>query len=234
MIFRLTCFSCRRIFNKKFQPNKFLQKGHENAYKLRSPLGDIDGIRFFDNREHLIHNLAFAISASQLIGLTGDEIIHGVETINDRDLRQRFITLGDFTIFDDSYNASLESVTADLRFISMLNRPTGAFLGDILELGELASDIHERIGNEAGSLGIGRLYLYGKYAEATAKGAIDRGMRPDDIFINPDLSSPEISVNQIKQHHKHGEIILFKASHKLRLDKIADLIKKEETENEWQ
>lgn len=211
-----------------------LDKGTGDTYKLRSPLGDIDGIRFFDIREHILHNLAFAISASQLIGLTDDEIIRGVKTINEGDLRLRFITLEDFTIFDDSYNASLESVTADLRFISTLKRPTGAFLGDILELGEFTNDIHEKIGNEAGKLGIGKLYLYGKYAEAIARGAIDFGMKPDDIYINSEISSPEISVNHIKQYHKHGEIILFKASHKLRLDKIADLIKKEEMSNEWQ
>ena len=52
-------------------------------------------------------------------------------------------------------------------------------------------------------------------------------MRCDSIFVNTDLDSPDVSVEQIYEHHATGEIILFKASHRLRLDKIADKIKLE-------
>ena len=202
-----------------------LDNTSDEAYNLRSPLGDIHGITFFDKREHLLYDLAFAIVSAQLMGLSKEEIINGVGTISEGDLRQRFIVSDDFLIFDDSYNASLESICADLKFICTYDRPKGAFLGDVLELGDSAALIHERIGREAAISNFDRLYLYGNFAMDTARGAIDAGMPADNIYVNTDVSAPEISIDQIKKNHLPNEIILFKASHKLRLDKIADLFK---------
>lgn len=200
----------------------------DGLYELISPLGKISGIEFFDRRAHLIHDLALAAVCAQIVGLTNDGIINGIRAISECDLRQRFIELKDYTVFDDSYNASLESIIADIRYITSMKRPTGALLGDVLELGDLSEAIHERIGYESARLGIKHLYLFGEYATYTARGALSAGMARECIFINTDLLSPEISTSQIKDNHDSGEIILFKASHKLRLDKIADLIKKEE------
>ena len=203
-----------------------LNDSKNGTYILHSEESDIKELRFFDNREHLLVNLAFALSVATALGLTEEEIIKGVGAISEEDIRQRFISLDDFTIFDDSYNASVESISADLKFISSMRCPTGAFLGDVLELGESAKDIHEQIGRVAAGLGIGHLYLFGDYAEDVWRGAVKSGMNKDDIFVNTDVGSPEISINQILSNHSKNEIILFKASHKLRLDKIADLIKK--------
>ena len=188
----------------------------------------IDGIRFFDKREHLLYDLALAISVAVMLGLCEDEILKGVSAITDVNLRQRFIELYDYTIFEDAYNASLESVSADLKYISSFNRPSGAFLGDVLELGDDAERIHEEIGAVAATLKIDRLYLFGEYAEHIARGALSNGMDSESIYINSDLSSPHISIDHIKENHLPNEIILFKASHKLRFDKIADMIKNEE------
>ena len=195
-------------------------------YSFRTPNGNIDGIEFFDKREHLLIDLSFALSIASLLGLSENEIRDGVRAINESDIRQRFISIGDFTIFDDSYNASLESVIADFKYISAMNRSAGAFLGDIFELGESAREIHEKIGEAAARLGILHLYLIGEYASYTRFGAIRAGMCPSHIFVNKDISNPSKSIEQILLNHSPGEIILFKASHKMRLDKIADTMKK--------
>lgn len=211
--------------------NFSLSNGRNGLYNLISPYGNVNGISFFGDHEHLLSNLAFAISAAQVIGLTELEIIKGVKTITESDLRQRFILLKDFTVFDDSYNASPESILADLRYIASFGKPFSAFLGDVLELGDSSKSIHEGIGRAAAEFNINNLYLYGKYSEDTAQGAIDAGIEPSRVFINTDISSPDISIKQIKDNHAGGEIILFKASHKLRLDKIADRLAEEERMN---
>lgn len=200
----------------------------KDGLRLTSLYGNINSIPFFDTREHLIKDLGFALSVSLLLGMSEDEIIMGVRSINQADLRQRFITLRDLTIFDDSYNASLESVIADLKFISENYSISGAFLGDILELGDSSYAIHEKIGREAARLGIGNLYLYGKFASYTRRGAVDFGMDDRHIFMNEDINDPNTSAEQILHSHHPGEVILFKASHKLRLDRIADMIKEKE------
>ena len=198
------------------------------ALSFRSPNRRIHGIEFFSRGEHLLSNLALTISAADILGLSEEEIIKGVRAITPEDLRQRFIVLKDFTVFDDSYNASLESVDAALKSIVATGKPTGAFLGDVLELGREAAAIHEKIGQLAASYKIGHLYLYGNYAEYIARGAVKGGMNKKDIYINTGVDSPEISINQIEENHVENEIILFKASHKMRLDRIADLIKERE------
>lgn len=206
----------------------FSLNGTDAGYIFKSKLKEIRDIHFFVSREHLLTNLSFAISVAVLLGLSENEIQNGIASISDEDLRQRFIVLHDFTIFDDSYNASLESVIADLIYISKHNGARSALLGDVLELGVDTARIHESIGRIAADLKIDRLYLYGSYAVHIAEGATNAGMPSSSIFINDSIPSPEISVKHIIDNHTPGELILFKASHKMRLDKIANMIMEEE------
>ena len=124
------------------------------TYSFHSKNGTTDNIRFFDAREHLLKDLAFAISTAEILGLSENEIRNGVERITESDLCQRFIKLSGFTIFDDSYNASLESISADLKYLKSLGGCYSAFLGDVLELGSRAATIHEKIGRTAAESGI--------------------------------------------------------------------------------
>jgi UDP-N-acetylmuramoyl-tripeptide--D-alanyl-D-alanine ligase len=208
-----------------------LNNGLDGTYDLISPYRCIKGISFFAPQEHLLSDLSFALSASQVLGLKENEIIKGVKTITESDLRQRFIQLKDYTIFDDSYNASLESILADLRYVASFKMPFSAFLGDVLELGESAERLHEEIGRVAAGYDMNNLYLYGKYSQYTARGAKNAGMNPSRIFINTDIPSRQISVKQIMDNHVSGEVILFKASHLLRMDQIADQLAEEERIN---
>jgi len=200
----------------------------DGSYYFKAQQCKIDSIEFFYKRDHLLYDLALAISAAKILNLSNQEIIKGVAAITVSNIRQRFIVLNDFTIFDDSYNSSHESITADLKYIISLGRPTGAFLGDILELGKDAKNIHKEVGRTAARLKIDHLYLYGEHAENTALGAMEEGMDASHIYINPQVLCPEVSIAHIKENHHSGEVILFKGSHKLRLDKIADLMKSEE------
>ena len=199
-----------------------------DTYSFVSKARTINDIVFFDKREHLLSDLAMAISVADMLEMSEKDILSGIHAITHSDLRQRFIELTCFTIFDDSYNASLESIEADLKYISSLGRPTGAFLGDILELGDDAEPIHRQIGRIAAKLRIDHLYLYGEYSKYVYEGALEGGMDENNIFMNCDISSPRISIDHIRNNHTIGEIVLFKASHRLRLDKIADIMKNEE------
>ena len=199
-----------------------------DTYSFVSKARTINDIVFFDKREHLLSDLAMAISVADMLEMSEKDILSGIHAITHSDLRQRFIELPCFTVFDDSYTASLESIEADLKYISSLGRPTGAFLGDILELGDDAEPIHRQIGEIAAKLRIDHLYLYGEYSKYVYEGALEGGMDENNIFINCDISSPRISIDHIRNNHTIGEIVLFKASHRLRLDKIADIMKNEE------
>ena len=199
-----------------------------DRFSFVSAYGTIDDLNFFTATEHLLIDLSYAISTAQILGVPKRSIQDGVSAINESDLRQRFIRLQNYTIFDDSYNASRESILADFNYLSKLKHPIGAFLGDILELGDNSEDIHEHIGYAAAKIKIDHLYLFGGYAEYTARGAINGGMDSSKIFINTDKNDPYISIDHIKRNSSYGETILFKASHKLRFDKLADQLVEEE------
>ena len=199
-----------------------------SSYTFNSAIKSIDNLKFFDSREHLLVDLCFAIAVSVLLGLSESEIQNGVGSISENDLRQKFITLRDFTIFDDSYNASLESIRADLIYISKHHSLSSALLGDVLELGDNATMIHESIGRIAAGVKLNKLYLYGQHAHDVARGAISAGMEKSNIFINDSIPSPEISARHILDNHTQGEVILFKGSHNMHLNKIIDIIMQDE------
>jgi len=176
--------------------------------------------------KHQLKCLAYAIAVGLKLGLSEVEIKRGVEAIPKNAARHRLIELNDFYIFDDSYNASIESVKADLEYLSInKTQPKSMLLGDILELGTKTEEIHTEIGRMAVSFKLNRLYLFGIYTEYVKRGAIEAGMDERKIFINLDLLSPEITAEQIRINHEKNEIILFKASHNVRLSRVIDLLK---------
>ena len=207
-----------------------LTKGSNGKYNYSYPEGNIDNIELGIISNHVEKNISMAITASLLLKIPTSDIKIGAESITYDDIRGRTIVLNDFRIFDDSYNASYESVIADLKHMSTVSYdfPLGVFLGDINELGIHSEFIHRSLGNALPDFHISNLYLKGKYANLIAEGAIERGFDIKRIHINNDIDDIETSIRQIQDYHLKNEIILFKASHSQRFDKIADLIAENE------
>ena len=195
-------------------------------YDYIYPNGIINNIKINLPQEHMLSNLSMAIAASILVGLNENKIRSGVSAIKETDLRQRFIKVKDYTIFDDSYNASRESIAADLKYLcnNFTKNPLGVFLGDIAELGNESEKIHTSIGVLISQYNISNLYLIGAYSEYIANGAISAGFDESHIFINKNQDNPNLSIEQITKNHISGEIILFKASHSSKLYEIADTL----------
>ena len=175
---------------------------------------------------HNLYCLGMAASAMDIIGLTFNEIMRGVEKITPQILNRRFIMFKDFSVLDDSYNSSVESVEAALDTLKLYEGvKRSALLGDMLELGKSTEAYHKKIGRLAAMSGLTNLYVFGVYSPFIKAGAIEAGMNPLRIFQNSDITSPMITAEQIHKNHENGEIILFKASHALRLSEICELIK---------
>jgi UDP-N-acetylmuramoyl-tripeptide--D-alanyl-D-alanine ligase len=146
--------------------------------------------------------------------------------INETVLRQNFISIGHFRVFDDTYSSSPDAVIADLEFLIHLDGAKSCALGDMLELGAYTEAMHRKIGAAAACHGIDKLFLFGKFAKHTEVGAIEAGMPPSKIFINTDLSAPEITAKQIWQTAKENETVLIKASHSLNAYKIIEILER--------
>lgn len=182
---------------------------------------------------HNLECLAFAIATSKEIGVTNGELIKALENISSEDARGKTVKFSDFTILDDSYNSSEESVCAAVDLLKLLsNGKYSAVLGDIYELGDFAEKIHERIGHSIAKKGIHALYTFGKYSQFIKHGALSAGMSERCIFVNTDISDPEITAMQIISNHIPGEILLLKGSHKTDMKRITEVLTKLEKKND--
>lgn len=195
-------------------------------FDIRTNEGVISNVRLPLGGIHYPLNLALAVTASLAAGMDIKDIKKALLDCSGFTVRQKFTDLGELTVYDDSYNASLESYTAAFGTLSQYNGTKSAVIGDVLELGSMAKDIHERIGSMAVKHGIDKLYAFGTYAEDTARGALRAGLCPSRIFINTDRSAPQITAEQILKALVNGETVLVKGSHALHTERIIDYLKK--------
>ena len=191
--------------------------------------GVLKNVRFNIAGRHMLNTLAMAVSTAFTVGVSEKEIVDAIKNIREDSVRHRLIKMNDYYILDDSYNASRESVFADITLMSYYkNHRATALLGDILELGDETERIHREIGAYAYKSGMKQLYLFGAYSKYTMMGAIDAGMSKTQIHINTNIDDPHSTAEDIINNHVGGDIILFKASHKINLGRIIEILRNKE------
>ena len=182
------------------------------------------GSRFF--ARHHVSAICIALGFVSHVTKERAALERAAVRINETVLRQNFISIRHFKIFDDTYSSSPDAVIADLEFLGHLDGVKSCALGDMLELGSYAEAMHRKIGTAAARHGIDKLFLFGKFAKHTEAGAIEGGIPPSKIFINTEISAPEITAKQIWQTASENETVLIKASHSLNAYKIIEILER--------
>ena len=135
--------------------------------------------------------------------------------------RFELIKLGNYTLINDCYNASYESVTSSLKTLrSTFKENKVIILGDMLELGEVSDDLHlklipEIIANAPFCLiciGPNMKQVFDKLNEAVSF---------KTLFFN---SVDEINYDNLKEII-NGKVVLIKASHSMNFSSIIDKLK---------
>jgi len=173
---------------------------------------------------HNVSNALAAAAASSAAGASFDAICQGLMAFKPVGGRMEVYRLKNGGILiDDTYNANPASVAVALRTLQCLKgecRST-AILGDMLELGGEAEKYHEEIGRNLADTGVSKAYLRGDFARATAKGAMKRGMKSDQVLV--DLNTEE-TVAHLKACLKAGDWVLVKGSRKMKMEEIVQAI----------
>ncbi|MBA3029946.1 MAG: UDP-N-acetylmuramoyl-tripeptide--D-alanyl-D-alanine ligase, partial [Desulfobacteraceae bacterium] len=119
-------------------------------------------------------------------------------------------------IVDDTYNANPASMKgAILALMDLKKKKRGAVcLGDMLELGPQAAELHETLGKLISGMDVERLFLTGIHAEDVAKGALASGMDSDRIL----LGTREEILADVIGWMKKGDWILVKGSRSTRME----------------
>ena len=191
-----------------------------SSFDLHTPHSSLYGLKITLAGEHILNSIAACAAVLDSIMPGTEEIKQGINNTDGAETRGRFIMINGLTIFDDSYSSSPEAVKAVLKRLSLISGIKSAVLGDMLELGESSEALHEEIGRELFKYGFSRLFAFGKYADSICRGAINAGMKKENVFLNYDLNHPEFTANQIIKNCTEGELILVKASHEVKAERI--------------
>ena len=124
-----------------------------------------------------------------------------------------------YTIIDDSYNASYDSVKNSLDLIGKSPKRKIVVLGDILELDNYGESIHRSIAPIVIANKIDKLFLVGDMAKYIGLEAIKLGYNPKNIYY---FSKESDSYQALEKELKKDDIVLFKASHGMKLDNIVN------------
>jgi UDP-N-acetylmuramoyl-tripeptide--D-alanyl-D-alanine ligase len=144
--------------------------------------------------------------------------------------RGEVIRLGDqVTVIDDSYNAN---PTATRRALDVLAGSAAtrriAVLGEMLELGDRATALHQEVGRAAVTARVDVLFAVGGGpAAALAQAAVDAGMPHANVrhFATSDEAAAA-AVATIQR----GDLVLVKGSRGVKTDRVVDRLKAERRE----
>ena len=165
---------------------------------------DIDNIHFiFKSYKHILPDLFIAIKIGLMFDIdlkTMSEIIKEYRGIDGR----LNIIKNKYTIIDDSYNSSFESLVGGLDLLKG-NELKYIVLGDMLELGKYSKKYHKKINKYLKKIKNKKVLLLGEYTKNI------KGIHFDNI---------EEIIAYLKQNIKDDCIIYLKGSRKMNLDKI--------------
>lgn len=173
--------------------------------------------------EHYVPDALAAIAVALKLVVPPDKIGENLSHFHNLSGRQETFEAGGYTIIKDCYNAGPESMAAALSVLG--NKPGRkiAVLGDMLELGDCTPAEHYRIGRIAAEKA-DLVFAYGRHAARIKDGTITGGM-PEDRGMA--FENPEELLAALKRMAKPGDVLLFKASRGIHLERILEAFLKD-------
>lgn len=173
-------------------------------------------------RGHL-YALLSAVAVAQVFGVDPEVAVEKASN-GERPYGRMHLLAGvkDSMIIDDTYNASPKATLHALEVLQSLDIPGRkiAILGDMLELGKHTEDAHKKVGEKAASAAH-VLVAVGIRARAIVEGALDAGMKDEDIFQYEKSREAGKFVEQLIQK---GDVVLVKGSQGMRMERATEEI----------
>ncbi len=171
--------------------------------------------------EHQALNALYAIAIGTQLGLTRSEIQSGLDAAKPAPRRMELRQCGGIQVLDDCYNANADSMIMALRTLAELpcKGSRVAVLGDMAELGAQAPEAHAETGRLAAQLNLGQLMVLGDMAAVTAAAAREAGLHRVLEFGGIEAMSDALA-----KLARPGDLVLLKASRRMRLEQVADAL----------
>lgn len=167
---------------------------------------------------HQLYNALAAAAAAYSLGLDLYEIREGLEAYEPYSGRMEILAQGGVHIINDSYNANPPSVKYAVDTMKKLgDGRTIAVLGDMLEMGDDAEELHAHIGEYVFTKGIDLIVTVGALAGKIGEGAIAGGMDANKVFSFEEKNE---AIRYIKKTIACGDWLLVKGSRGMKMEEI--------------
>lgn len=160
---------------------------------------------------HFVYNSLCAMSVGINLGIDIEKIKNGIKTMELTKNRMDVLAgKNNTTIINGCYNASYDSVKAGIEYLAHYKgNKKIAVLGDMLELGNYAKELHEKVGEEIIKNKIDVLVTVGGESKNTCKKAKELGMDEKNIIS---CETREEAIEKIQKIYEPKDVILIKAS----------------------
>ena len=175
--------------------------------------------------EHMVANALAATAVGHVMGLTAAECAAGLKGASVSPWRMESFTNADgIRVINDAYNANPESMAAALKAARWIARDVAliAVLGPMAELGPIADEEHERVGELATRLRVDRVVTVGEPARAIAVAAVREGVEPGNVAS---YDTADEALADVRAHARPGDVVLFKASRVAGLERLAEALR---------
>ena len=166
-----------------------------------------------------VYNALFAYAVGKKLGIKEEDIVKALEDFKLSPHRLELIRHKNYTIIDDTYNASLDSVNNSLSLLSKVDTRKVFIFGDILELDEYAKDIHKEVGKSVIDNKIDVLITVGENSMETYNIVYDHGIESYHYNSNIEM------LKEIDDIIDHGDTVLVKGSHGMNLVEVVEHLK---------
>ncbi len=211
--------TCRTIFVGERPGNDVVAtnvRGENGLLRFR-----VDGTEFTVTavgRHHLIAALT-AIAIAREVEVEDVEIADALSRFEPLNGRCTSRPVGDWTVIDDSYNASPESMRAACEVLRDWQQCHQRVLiaGDMLELGKESHAFHSEFGRQIAQAGIQRVLCIGEHAAVVAAAARQAGMDPGRIGLPGDAATEQLLLDLWLEPR---DVILIKGSRALGMERF--------------
>ena len=175
--------------------------------------------------EHMVPNALAAIAVGMILGVSLEDCAAAVGAAKVSRWRMQTFTNADgVRVINDAYNANPESMAAALKTARIMagDRRLIAVLGHMAELGPIADEEHERLGELAARLPVDRLIAVGEAAKLIAVAGLREGVEPGEVAAYED---PAHALADVLEHALPGDVVLCKGSRVAGLETLAEALR---------
>lgn len=169
--------------------------------------------------QHMVVNALAAACVGRILGMTNEEVLAGIASVQATGGRSNIMRLADKTIIDDCYNANPVSMKSAVDLLMMAQGPKVVILGDMFELGTDELALHREVGQYAALAPLDKMIFIGSMAKEMYEGARKLRAMPE---YYPDKAS-------FFEAHQPSDFIdttvLVKASNGMQFKEIVEWLK---------